>query len=167
MTSGPSVTNSSITSSTKVNISNNNTLKHNNSLTDLKGSIRATSSKLNPSSTANQLKRTFSQPNLNLFKNQQPKLNSNVKKRKKESESSSMITVNDSEEDTIDAIATSYKKRLSNKERENTEAKVRIEELEECIDRQNSTIQEFIKGEDVNIKVMEYNLASYSRDKKR
>ncbi len=141
--------------------------------------------------TSNQLKRTFSQPNLSSSAANQPewssttfsarakKTGNSLKNTRRDSplidslpltkikREPSLVTINDSEEDTIDAIQTSYKKRLGNKERANTEAKAKIEELEEFIKQQQLRIHQLEEDEKLNIKVMEYNLASYTRDKKR
>lgn len=75
--------------------------------------------------------------------------------------------INDSDDDTISAITTSYKKRLDYKVRENSDAKAKIETLEDLLREKDQKIDRLENDERTNMKLIEYNLASYSRDKKR
>ena len=80
---------------------------------------------------------------------------------------SSTISVNDSEDDTLEAIQTSYKKRLNNKERTITQANALISDMEKHIDLQLNKIDKLEHEERNNAKIVEYVLASYTRDKAR
>lgn len=75
--------------------------------------------------------------------------------------------ISDNDDDTISLIATSYKKRLDNKERANSDAKAKIKTLEEQLLEKDQRIDQLEQEEKKNLKFIEYNLAGYTRDKKR
>lgn len=75
--------------------------------------------------------------------------------------------ISDNDDDTISLIATSYKKRLDNKERANSDAKAKIKTLEEQLLEKDQRIDQLEQEEKINLKFVEYNIAGYTRDKKR
>jgi hypothetical protein len=74
---------------------------------------------------------------------------------------------NFSEDNTIEVLAQSYKKKLGIKDQANAEAKARIDELENTIQQQQVRIRELEQDERFNSQIVEQNLIAYAHDRKR
>ncbi|KAI7896699.1 uncharacterized protein EV154DRAFT_547339 [Mucor mucedo] len=78
------------------------------------------------------------------------------------------LSLGDNEDDdTIQVMAHSYKKRLDLKNQANAEANARIEKLETEMMRQGETIRELRGEERLNARIVEHTLTGYLHDQKR
>lgn len=77
------------------------------------------------------------------------------------------MEIHDVEDDTIEVMAHSYKKRLEIKNQANAEANLRIENLEAEIIQQENAIRELQQDELLNARIVEHTLAGYIHDQKR